>query len=278
MTDTSHDPVVGLLAALLPSQCVAKYFPSGSSLAPAVEALLDVPCAKLVISKVLGYGIVAGSALVKMPQILKIMRAASVAGLSGASINIEMLASTCSFAYYIGLGYPFSTWGENLFLFLQNAVIVTLYFGYSRGSFVSPAYVAAATAFAAVGASLYLRLLPTVAMPAGLCASLELKACELTSEGIAGGLPILLLLFSRLPQIVQNFQQGHTGMLAVPTYALNTLGSLARVFTILQEVNDVLVLGGTISAFLQNFTIILQMVLYRSANRKRAEAAEQKAR
>ena len=67
-------------------------------------------------------------------------------------------------------------------------------------------------------------------------------------------------------------------MLAVPTYALNTLGSLARVFTILQEVNDVLVLGGTISAFLQNFTIVLQMVLYRSANRQRAEAAEQKAR
>ena len=57
----------------------------------------------------------------------------------------------------------------------------------------------------------------------------------LTSESVAGGLPILLLLISRLPQIYQNARQGHTGMLAMPTYALNTLGSLARVFTILQE-------------------------------------------
>ena len=68
------DPVVGLLSALLPSECVASYFPSGSLLAPAFDALLDVPCAKLVISKVLGYGIVAGSALVKLPQILKIAK------------------------------------------------------------------------------------------------------------------------------------------------------------------------------------------------------------
>ena len=114
------DPIVGLLSALLPSECVASYFPSGSLLAPAFDALLDVPCAKLVISKVLGYGIVAGSLLVKLPQILKIAKAGSVAGLSGASINIEMLASTCSLAYYVGLGYPFSTWGENLFLCVQE--------------------------------------------------------------------------------------------------------------------------------------------------------------
>ena len=169
------DPVVGLLSALLPSQCVASYFPSGSLLAPAFDALLDVPCAKLVVSKALGYAIVAGSALVKLPQILKIAKAGSVAGLSGASINIEMLASTCSFAYYVGLGYPFSTWGENLFLCVQNAMIVTLYFGYSRGSFVSPAFLAAIAAYAALGTTLYLRLLPTVAMPAQMCSAPPLE-------------------------------------------------------------------------------------------------------
>ena len=43
---------------------------------------------------------------------------------------------------------------------------------------------------------------------------------------VHAGIPIVLLLFSRLPQIYQNYQQGHTGMLAAPTYALNTLGSL----------------------------------------------------
>ena len=87
----------------------------------------------------------------------------------------------------------------------------------------------------------------------------------------------MLLLFSRVPQIYQNVRQGHTGMLAMPTYALNTLGSLARVFTILQEVNDKLVLGGTISAFCQNLVIVLQMVMYRGANRALARIAKKEA-
>ena len=69
------------------------------------------------------------------------------------------------------------------------------------------------------------------------CSALQLQSCVLTSESVAGGLPILLLLISRLPQIYQNARQGHTGMLATPTYALNTLGSLARVFTIMQEIS-----------------------------------------
>ena len=276
--DTMDTAAVGLLSAVLPRKCIDSYFPSGSLLSPAFDALLDVPCAKLVVSKALGYAIVAGSALVKLPQILKIAKAGSVAGLSGASINIEMLASTCSFAYYVGLGYPFSTWGENLFLCLQNAMIVVLYFRYSRGSFFSPAFLAAIVTYAALGTTLYLRLLPTVALPAGVCSALQLQSCELTSESVAGGLPILLLLFSRLPQIYQNLRQGHTGMLAVPTYALNTLGSLARVFTTLQEVNDPLVLCGTVSAFCQNFAIVLQMVVYRGANRQRAGAAKKQAK
>lgn len=97
------------LALLAPPHCLDKYFPTGSLLAPEFAALLDVPCFKAVLSKVVGYGIVAGSALVKLPQILKIVKQSSVAGLSGAAINMEMLSSTCSLAYYAGLGYPFST-------------------------------------------------------------------------------------------------------------------------------------------------------------------------
>lgn len=264
------------LALLVPQQCLDKYFPTGSLLAPEFAALLDGPCLKLVISKVLGYGIVAGSALVKMPQIMKIVNAGSVAGLSGIATNIEMLSSTCSLAYYAGLGYPFSTWGENFFLFTQNVVVVSLYFGYSRGSFFSPSYLFFMASLAALGSSLYLRALPPVDLPPAACASLGLKSCTLTAEGIAGGLPIVLLLFSRLPQIWQNVSQGHTGVLAMPTFALNTLGGLARVFTILQELSDPIALGGAISGFLQNLIIVIQIIVYRKANRERAAAEKAK--
>ena len=89
-------------------------------LLPEPMGSLPMGCFKQNISMLLGYAIVAGSALVKVPQLIKIWRAQSVAGLSFASVIMENLASTSSFCYYITLGYPFSTWGENFFIFFQN--------------------------------------------------------------------------------------------------------------------------------------------------------------
>ena len=50
--------------------------------------VLDPPCFKYCLAKGLGYGIVAGSAGVKLPQILAIYRARTVGGLAGSSIVI----------------------------------------------------------------------------------------------------------------------------------------------------------------------------------------------
>ena len=244
--------------------CLATYLPNNwPDFAALVELALlkDVPCLKIAISKCLGIGIVAGSALVKMPQIYKIYAAGSVSGLSGVAINIEMVASTCNFFYYIGLGYAFSTWGENFFLFFQNIAIVLLYFHFSRGLASGGAAIAVA-AYAALGSALYLKAVPDVMLPAALV------------DGL--GLPIVLMLFSRLPQIVQNARQGHAGQLALATYLLNTLGGAARVFTTLQELDDRIALVGVLSAFVQNFILTAQILTLGSAPKSPAKKPARK--
>ena len=55
-----------LPAAAAMEACLEQYFPTGSPLNPDMNALLDVSCAKMVVSKALGAGIVAGSMLVKV--------------------------------------------------------------------------------------------------------------------------------------------------------------------------------------------------------------------
>ena len=92
---------------------------------------------------------------------------------AGVAINIEMVASTCNFFYYIGLGYAFSTWGENFFLFFQNIAIVLLYFHFSRGLASGGAAIAVA-AYAALGSALYLKAVPDVLLPAALVDGLGL--------------------------------------------------------------------------------------------------------
>ena len=47
----------------------------------------------------------------------------------------------------------------------------------------------------------------------------------------------LILLVSRIPQIAQNYRSKSTGQLSFLTYLMNFMGTLARVFTTLQEKN-----------------------------------------
>ena len=47
----------------------------------------------------------------------------------------------------------------------------------------------------------------------------------------------VVLLVSRVPQIVENYTSKSTGQLSIITYGLNLLGTLARIFTTMQEKN-----------------------------------------
>ena len=88
---------------------------------------------------------------------------------------------------------------------------------------------------------------------------------DLSSEQIAvlGVVPILLSIWSRLPQIVLNLKQGHTGQLALVTFALSGVGNLARVFTTIKQTPDdsISLISMIISALL-NCTLVVQILAY----------------
>ncbi|XP_019520403.1 PREDICTED: mannose-P-dolichol utilization defect 1 protein isoform X4 [Hipposideros armiger] len=100
--------------------------------------LLHVPCLKILLSKGLGLGIVAGSLLVKLPQVFKILGAKSAEGLSVKSVMLELVALTGTMVYSIVNNFPFSSWGEALFLMLQTVTICFLVLLY-RGQTVKAA-------------------------------------------------------------------------------------------------------------------------------------------
>ena len=238
--------------------------------------LFEPPCLKFCISKALGYGIVVGSAGVKLPQIMNIVKAGTVDGLAGSSLMIEWMASIANFSYFMALGYPFSTWGENFFLFFQNAIIASLYLHHTSG-IASSRFALTAVASVAVGITLYTRSIPDIDVPAPLCSALGLRDCKLTCEAIAGGLPVVLMLFGRLPQILQNMRQGHTGTLSFITYLLNVAGAGARIFTVMQELDDKFVLTSVLSGFVQNGILLAQILLLGSgaaASKKKSDAAK----
>jgi mannose-P-dolichol utilization defect 1 len=90
-----------------------------------------VVCFKVLLSKGLGIGIIAGSILVKVPQILKIVANKSAAGLNFYSVLLDLFAITCHMSYSCVRGFPFSAWGDSSFLAIQTVTIaiLILYYG-----------------------------------------------------------------------------------------------------------------------------------------------------
>ncbi|XP_027331184.1 mannose-P-dolichol utilization defect 1 protein homolog 2 [Abrus precatorius] len=202
----------------------------------------DKDCLLPLISKLLGYAIVAASTTVKLPQILKILKHQSARGLSMISFELEVVGYTIALAYCLHKGLPFSAYGELLFLLIQAIVLVAVIYYYSRP--------VSTTTW--IRALLYCAVAPTVL--AGQIDPLLFEALYASQHAI--------FLFARIPQIWQNFSNKSTGELSFLTSFMNFGGSMVRVFTTIQENAPKSVLLGYAIGVATNFTILSQIVIY----------------
>lgn len=228
------DPFKGLLLTyLMPESCYDEFFLNFN--------FLDVPCLKVVISKGLGIGIILGSVLVKLPQIVKLLRASSAEGLSLQSVLLELMAITGTMTYSILHRFPFSAWGEALFLMLQTLAIGFLILHYNQKTGRGVCFVLV------YGAVLALLLSPLT--PPAVITALQ-----------ASNMPAIIV--GRLIQAATNVRNGHTGQLSAISVSLLFAGSLARIFTSLQETGDSLMALTYVISSLCNGILVLQLLIY----------------
>ncbi|PPR82227.1 hypothetical protein GOBAR_AA38485 [Gossypium barbadense] len=172
-------------------------------------------CLLPLISKLLGYAIVAASTTVKLPQILKIVNHKSVRGLSLIAFELEVVGYTIALAYCLHNGLPFSAYGELVFLLIQALILVAVIYYYSKPVGITTW----------IRALLYCAVAPTIL--AGQIDPILFEALYASQHAI--------FFFARVPQIWKNFSNKSTGELSFLTCLMNVAGSLVRVFTSLQE-------------------------------------------
>ena len=151
-------------------------------------------CTKLALSKAIGVAIVALSAIVKVPQLLKLVRSGSARGISFTAYALETAAYTVTLAYNVRSGNPFSTYGEMALLAVQNVVIALLVLAYSGKG-------AGAALFAAVLASAGYALFRE-----------DVVSKEVLVMAQAATFPLGLM--SKVPQIWTIAKEGGTGQLS----------------------------------------------------------------
>lgn len=215
----------------------------GCVLAALADAKIpDKDCLLPLISKLLGYAIVAASTTVKLPQILKILKHGSVRGLSVASFELEVVGYTIALAYCIHKGLPFSAYGELAFLLIQAIILVAIIYYYSPPMGTKTW----------MKALLYCGLAPTV-----LAGKIDPALFEVLYASQHA-----IFFFARVPQIWKNFTNKGTGELSFLTCFLNFAGSIVRVFTSIQEKTPLSVIMGSAIGIIMNGTLLGQILLY----------------
>ncbi|KAI9776366.1 MAG: hypothetical protein M1816_005333 [Peltula sp. TS41687] len=250
MTRNLPTPINNFLISLLGPDCHQLLISELSLTSPA--------CLKLAVSKALGVGIIGASSVVKVPQILKLLSSGSASGVSFLSYALETLSFVISLAYNVRHGFPFSTYGETAMIVVQNVVIACLVLGLQGRK-------TGAAAFVAGLASLAWALLGGGGGGGGVAQGkaqgvVGLETLRTLQMGAAG-----LSVLSKIPQIWTIWQQGATGQLSAFTVFNYLAGSMSRIFTTLQEVDDKLILYGFVAGFVLNAVLAAQMLYYWNA-------------
>ncbi|XP_077257419.1 mannose-P-dolichol utilization defect 1 protein homolog [Temnothorax americanus] len=214
-------------------ECIKEYFDKFN--------FFHVGCFKATLSKVLGLGIIGGSLLVKIPQIVKILRNKSGEGINIFSVLLDLFAITAMSSYSFSSRFPFSAWGDGVFLGVQTLIIAVLVMHYNGET-------AKATAFL----SAYIAVI--FAANSGLTPIHVLWACQ------AVNIPIVLI--SKFIQAYTNYTNGNTGQLSAVTCFMLFFGSLARIFTSIQETGDTTMITMYVCSTLANGMIVAQLLYY----------------
>ncbi|XP_061165791.1 mannose-P-dolichol utilization defect 1 protein-like [Saccostrea echinata] len=238
--DNTTTGLENYLHIIFPQPCYDEYFVKFN--------FFHAQCFNIVLSKALGYSIILGAVMVKLPQIVKILKAGSGEGISLAAVLCELFAISATTTYAFAMSFPFSAYGEGLFLTIQTSTIAFLIL--FLGSNAAGAFL--------FGAS-YI----------GIMAYLLSGLCPLPILGALQSINIPIVILSKMLQAVTNFRNGGTGQLSVVTVFLLFAGSLARVFTSIQETGDTLIIVTFIVSTVFNGLIFAQILYYWNAKPKK---------
>lgn len=216
----------------------------------------DQDCIKMVGTKLLGYGIVVGASAVKLPQVIKIFKAGSGAGITLFGVLLELLAITFNACYSFRNNFPFSAWGEAIFLAVETALIafLILWFDGGKGKSIS---------FFATYAAIVLSLIHPTFVSKSILWWLQSSVLPLAVTG-------------KMIQVLKNYKAQHTGQISAVTAWAIFAGSLTRIFTTIQETGDKLTAVTFAFAAAANAIIAIQVLYYWKSTERFIEKGKQK--
>ena len=156
-------------------------------------------------------------------------------------MTLDLTAITLYASYSFLKQFPFSAWGDASFLGIQTVLIGVLVLHYGGSTLSAVLYL--------VG---YLGV--TFVLIGGLTPIEVLWTLQ--------GFNIFIVVSGKLTQALSNYRNGHTGQLSAATLIMLFCGSLARIFTSIQETGDRMVILTYIASTAANGVLVAQLAYY----------------
>ena len=216
--------------------------------------VLDAACLKAFVARGLGLAIIAGSCVVKLPQLHKIL----VNGVApdANSVYLETLSSMLAVVWFSAKGVALAEYGENIVLAVANVLVVLAVW---RLSFPGAQHVALVLALAAAVVAVAFG-----ATAGGGAAPLKLPVLALSIDPLFALQCVSNGIFEagRALQIWAIVREGRRAAesLALISLLLQFAGTAARVFTTWQKVPDTTQLLFSCANCALNGTVLAQYV------------------
>jgi len=192
-------------------------------------------------AQVVGWVVIAGSCVRSVPQIMRITKNKSVAGISLLSFASELAAFLITIAYNVHFSYPLSTWGETLTNAVQHAILVGLIFFYNEE------------------VPLGVKALIVLGLSSGATFLLSPMCGDAMLRWLQSLVIIILAVLGRVPQVVLNHRRGNSGELSFGSTLLSVIGNACRVYTTLALVKDPIIMATAVSQLFLNSTLLYQI-------------------
>ncbi|RKP03335.1 hypothetical protein CXG81DRAFT_17082 [Caulochytrium protostelioides] len=226
--------------------------PAGPAADHVVVHPTGIGCHLLLVSRLLGFGILLLGSVLKLPQVAQVVAARSTVGLPMVPLICEGAGWTLAIAYNQRVGNAFTTWGEGLAILSCNMVILTVNILSDPTRKTSQRQ----------------RRLLGYALLYGFIASRFHHPDWVHVDTLATfwmAVAIVLFMTSNVLQIVINARYGHIGTLSPFMILMGGLCSFGRLLTTFIEIKDSVMRLQSVFSMLLASIAIYQLVAYRDS-------------
>ncbi|XP_045607825.1 solute carrier family 66 member 3 [Procambarus clarkii] len=186
--------------------------------------------------------------LMKVPQILTIVKARSVKGLSLASLLLELTSYSIMLSYNVYSAYALSTYFEYPLMVLQDVVMVAVFLAFTGR--LSP------TAFLPMAAASYF----AYSIASGKLPHVLIKTLV--------GLCTPISASSKVVALITIIRSKNSAMVSIPSWSISAYTCVTRIFTIYVESADPALLMNFCTSFVLNMCIIIAAIAYKPREKK----------